>query len=116
MELKRAKQLISNGENIFATSSLNKFLSNKFSLSDFKNDKLILETFAKLDDHDIYACLKEWRREKDFVLSNLSSQILDRKPLKIKIQNSPFSEEKIKKDWCRFRNPALCDNYRYQHY
>ena len=96
--LKRAKELIINGENIFSTTSLKIFLNKKFILSEFKNDKSVLENFSQLDDHDIYACLKEWRKEKDFILSNLSGRILDRKPLKIKIQNTPFTNDEIKNE------------------
>ena len=96
--LKRAKELMINGENIFSTKSLKIFLNKKFILSEFKNDKSVLENFSQLDDHDIYACLKEWRKEKDFILSNLSGRILDRKPLKIKIQNTPFTNDEIKNE------------------
>ena len=96
--LKRAKELMINGENIFSTTSLKIFLNKKFILSEFKNDKSVLENFSQLDDHDIYACLKEWRKEKDFILSNLSGRILDRKPLKIKIQNTPFTNDEIKNE------------------
>ncbi|MGY8987468.1 MAG: HD domain-containing protein [Flavobacteriales bacterium] len=96
--LKRAKELMINGENIFSTTSLKIFLNKKFTLSEFKNEKSVLENFSQLDDHDIYACLKEWRKEKDFILSNLSGRILDRKPLKIKIQNTPFTSDQIKNE------------------
>ena len=93
--LKRAKQLIQNGEDIFSSSSLKIFLKNNYTIDHFKENDVILETFSKLDDHDIYSCIKEWSNHDDFILSSLSDRILNRKPLKIKTQNEKFSEDKI---------------------
>ena len=93
--LKRAKQLIQNGEDIFSSSSLKIFLKNNYTIDHFKKNDVILETFSKLDDHDIYSCIKEWSNHDDFILSSLSDRILNRKPLKIKTQNEKFSEDKI---------------------
>ncbi|MDG1718758.1 MAG: HD domain-containing protein [Flavobacteriales bacterium] len=93
--LKRAKQLIQNGEDIFSSSSLKIFLKNNYTIDHFKKNDFILETFSKLDDHDIYSCIKEWSNHDDFILSSLSDRILNRKPLKIKTQNEKFSEDKI---------------------
>mgnify|MGYP000017412824 FL=1 len=93
--LKRAKQLIQNGEDIFSSSSLKIFLKNNYTIDHFKKNDVILEIFSKLDDHDIYSCIKEWSNHDDFILSSLSDRILNRKPLKIKTQNEKFSEDKI---------------------
>ena len=93
--LKRAKQLIQNGEDIFSSSALKIFLKNNYTVNNFKENDDILESFSKLDDHDIYSCIKEWANHDDFILSSLSDRILNRKPLKIKTQNEKFSEKKI---------------------
>ena len=53
--LKRAKQLIQNGEHIFSSSALKIFLKNNYSADNFKKNNDILNTFSKLDDHDIYS-------------------------------------------------------------
>ena len=95
--LKRAKQLIQNGENIFSSSALKIFLKNNFIVNDFKENDDILESFSKLDDHDIYSCIKEWSHHDDFILSSLSDRILNRDPLKIKTQNKKFLEKEIDK-------------------
>ena len=55
-----------------------------------------MESFSELDDHDIYYCVKEWKNNSDFVLSSLCKRIINREPLKILIQNSPFSQENLK--------------------
>ena len=93
--LKRAKQLIQNGEDIFSSSALKIFLKNNYTVNNFKENDDILESFSKLDDHDIYSCIKEWSNHDDFILSSLSDRILNRNPLKIKTQNEKFSKKKI---------------------
>jgi hypothetical protein len=94
--LKRAKYLIMNNHDIFATPALSLFLKNNFSISDFENDNNLLENFAELDDNDIFICLKYWKKEEDFVLSNLAEMILNRNILKIKVQKNSFIESEIK--------------------
>jgi len=95
--LKRAKQLIQNETDIFSSSSLKIFLKNNYTVDNFKENDVILESFSKLDDHDIYSCFKEWANHDDFILSSLSIRILNRKPLKIKTQNEKFLEKEINK-------------------
>ena len=94
--LKRAKYLMMNNHDIFATPTLSLFLKSNFSISDFENDNNLLENFAELDDNDIFICLKYWKKEEDFVLSNLSEMILNRNILKIKVQKNSFIESEIK--------------------
>ena len=93
--LKRAKELIEERKEIFATPALLFFLKNNFTKKDFENNTQLLQQFAKLDDHDIYACLKQWMNHEDIVLSKLSNMIINRKLLKVKIQNTPFSQKAI---------------------
>ncbi|MBT4738355.1 MAG: HD domain-containing protein, partial [Flavobacteriales bacterium] len=75
--LKRAKQLIQNGTDIFSSSALKMFLKNNYTADNFIKNDDILEIFSKLDDHDIYSCLKEWANHDDFILSSLSIRILN---------------------------------------
>ena len=93
--LKRAKELIKERKNIFTTPPLLFFLKNNFTKKDFENNKHLLQQFARLDDHDIYICLKQWMNHKDIVLSRLSNMIINRKLLKVKIQKKPFSQKAI---------------------
>ena len=94
--LKRAKELINNGKEIYASPSLSVFLNNNYTLEDFENNPKLLNDFAELDDFDIYSALKYWKNNSDFVLSSLSKMILNRKLLKIKVQNTMFSTLEIK--------------------
>lgn len=73
--LRRAKELSRSGENLFATDSLNYFLKNK-SEKDL-NEKL--EHFTRLDDSDIWTCLKQWQYHSDKALSFISTSLINRK-------------------------------------
>lgn len=93
--LKRAKELMFNGKQIYATPSLSIFLKNNYLSSDFISQPQLLDNFAQLDDFEISVCLKNWCNNNDFVLSNLSQRIIHRKLLKIKIQNTMFKPSEI---------------------
>lgn len=93
--LKRAKQLTAQGMDLPASSALKFFLINTIDASNF--DDRVLNTFARLDDVDILSALKTWVENDDFVLKNLSSMLLHRELLKIKIKSEPFAVEKLRK-------------------
>lgn len=93
--LKRAKELVEEGKDVPASTALTFFLKNKISEDNFTKE--VLETFSKLDDFDVIAAMKEWVRSDDFVLRSLSSMIIDRDLLKIKIKSKPFGAKKMKK-------------------
>ncbi len=94
--LKRAKELFDKGEKLPANKALTFFLENKITQDNFTSE--VLETFSKLDDYDIVSAMKEWvLSSDDFVLSTLSSMIIDRDLLKIKIRKKPFGKEKKEK-------------------
>jgi len=57
-------------------------------------DKL-LENYAKLDDIDIAMAIKNLCEYEDYVLSFLSKGLTNRRLLKIKLQNAPFSRDDI---------------------
>jgi uncharacterized protein len=94
--LKRAKYLVQNGEDLFATSALKEFLSNDHSLEDFNTNEPLLDLFCQLDDFDIMTSIKEWINHNDKVLSTLSQKIIKRKLLKIELQDKPFEESYTK--------------------
>lgn len=88
--LKRAKTLVQNGEDLFSTSALMSFLKNDYCLNDFNTNPELLELFCQLDDFDIMTSIKEWTKHSDKVLSILSQKIIQRKLLKIELQDSEF--------------------------
>jgi HD superfamily phosphohydrolase len=93
--LKRAKELAESGHELFATPAFNVFLKGKITRSSFEKDKKVLEQFAELDDFDVLTSVKVWKHHSDFVLSKLSSFLVDRKLLKIKMFSAEVPDEKL---------------------
>lgn len=93
--LRRAKKLVQEGEELFASPALQFFLKNNVTKEDFENDASVLETFANLDDYDILGAIKVWQFADDIVLSELSRRLIDRELFKIEISKEPFKKERI---------------------
>ena len=93
--LKRANELAKAGTALFATPALHVFLDRKVTLDDFKNEPDLLTHFADLDDFDVLASVKVWKNHPDFVLSKLSSFLIDRRLLKIKLYSEEVPKEKL---------------------
>jgi hypothetical protein len=91
--LKRAKELTQRGVVLPCSQPLLFFMENKISQEDF--DAPTLNLFAQLDDYDIISALKMWQYHDDFVLKNLSSMIINRDLLKVKISEDKFSQEQV---------------------
>ena len=100
MLLRRAMELASRGEKLFATPSLEFFLYNRFP-EGIEQDHLnpawesIIRNFTLLDDDDILVSAKVWINHSDKVLSMLCSDFVNRNLYKIQLQNYPFEEERI---------------------
>jgi uncharacterized protein len=98
--LKRAKEMASEGEDIYSTPALRFFLYNnlgKEALSDegMFTPGIIASHFTKLDDSDILVSAKYWVDQSDRVLSDLSRRLMQRDLLAIELQNDPFPEKRL---------------------
>lgn len=93
--LKRAKVLHSKGEALKASKALAFFLNNEITIENFKDETL--DIFSQLDDYDVISAMKDWQHHDDFVLSNLSEMIINRKLLKIKFKNKKIKPEYLDK-------------------
>ena len=91
--LKRAKVLTHSGETLESSPALSYFLKNAVAQEDFTPS--VLEKFSKLDDYDIIGAMKSWQYHTDFVLKTLSTMLLNRDLLKIKIQDKEISSHII---------------------
>jgi len=91
--LKRARFLMEKGETLNSSTPLHYFLTHHIDINNFNGDTLL--KFAKLDDIDILAALKDWQYSNDFVLSSLCAMIINRKLLHIKVKKEPISETKF---------------------
>jgi HD superfamily phosphohydrolase len=96
--LKRAKELAEDGVELFSSTSLKYFMYQQISEDNFNDETL--DMFSKLDDYDVLSAIKEWSNHEDKVLSLLSKMIINRKLLRIEIQQKQFEKsdlnEKIK--------------------
>ncbi len=100
--IRRARELIKTDIEVFTPDYLGIFLNNEVSFEDFKAHKSYLEAFTKMDDNDIWACIKIWTKHSDYLLSSICQKLLDRKLYKIMISDQPFEVsflEKIQKDF-----------------
>lgn len=93
--LKRAKELTQKGIVLPCSEPLMYFLKNKVNLEAFDIENLDL--FSQLDDFDIISALKSWRKNDDFILSSLSSMIINRDLLKIKVSPDKVSTEELQR-------------------
>lgn len=85
--IRRARELITKGEDLFATTNLRLFLLQRPDLQTMKENPSFLRAFTLIDDHDILASVKEWTLHSDPVLSSLSQMLLNRKLFKIRFYN-----------------------------
>ena len=100
--LKRAKELYQKGIQVECSENLQFFIQNKINLEDFNDD--VLNKFSKLDDTDIIGALKIWQNHPDFTLSTLSTMIINRDLLKIKMSEIKFTAEDVQDILLQFTN------------
>ena len=93
--ISRAKDLLRQKKEIFFTPSLGVFLKNDFGIQDLENDPSLLEAFCRLDDFDIWACIKIWVDDPDRILSTLSRQFLNRDLFKVKLSGKELEKKTI---------------------
>ena len=94
--LLRAKELASQGVELFASPALRFFLYNDINPTEFYNNPDCLENFIQLDDNDIWTALKVWSTHTDKVLSTLSTGMINRNIFKVEISSEPISKDRKK--------------------
>ncbi len=88
--IRRAKELIARGQQVIAASNELNFFLQKINESVPIEENL--ETFCRLDDHDVMATIKNWCHHPDKILALLCRSLVERKLLKVKLQAEPFPE------------------------
>ena len=100
--IRRARELIENGEKITAASpAFDFFLNAKADVEVVSNN---LELFCLLDDNDVLCTIKNWSRHSDKILSLLCRSLVERKLFKVRLQSEPFHESEVnemKKEVCK---------------
>ncbi|AHF16639.1 HD domain-containing protein [Niabella soli] len=92
MIIRRAKELIRNGVQVTAaTKALEHFL-HRGAVPGMEDKRQLLQDFCNMDDHDMMATIKNWCSHPDKVLSRLSTDLVERRIMHIKLQSHPFEE------------------------
>lgn len=91
--LKRAKELVENGQSIKGSESLQYFLGHSVGMAEMNEENL--KRFATLDDYDVLSALKVWMHHGDFVLSRLSQMLINRNLLRIKMKTKRIAKAKM---------------------
>ena len=102
--LRRAKELVRLGNELFSSPALKNLLLHEYTLTDFSTNSKLLDDFAAIDDSDISVSVKVWMNSSDKILSDLCKRLVNRRLFKVLIQDQPFEnsflldiKEKIKK-------------------
>ena len=93
--LNRAKYLIRNGQQIFASPALLYFLANDVDKVWFDSHPETLTYYGELDDSDIWSAMKAWKHHEDKILSGLATDMLDRHIFKVEVTEEPVEETHI---------------------
>ena len=91
--LRRAKALVAEGHELFASPALAYFIKNDVDRQWFNTHEEALQMYAELDDSDIWSALKAWRHADDRILSMLATDMLDRRLFRVEVRDEPISEE-----------------------
>ncbi|MDD2256258.1 MAG: HD domain-containing protein [Bacteroidales bacterium] len=94
--LKRAKQLCQSGIHLPATEAFYHFLSGKQVHGVM--DDVSLDHFQMLDDNDVWSAIKTWQQHEDFVLSTLSTALVERILFKTEMSPKAPLETRIHED------------------
>ena len=91
--LRRAKYLVQQGQEVFATPALAYFLQNNIDADWFACHPEALQMYAELDDSDIWSALKVWKHSNDKILATLATDMIDRHLFKVEVTEERPSDE-----------------------
>ena len=92
--LERAREILLSGSKLFVVPSLKILLSQKITSENISQIDF-LSSFSKVDDYDVFTCVKVWVDSQDKILSILSKMMIERKLPKVKISAQKFSVEEV---------------------
>jgi HD superfamily phosphohydrolase len=94
--IRRAKELMQSGVELFASPALKYFLRESVERRAFLEGDA-LSRFSELDDYDVLGAIKVWKHADDPVLARLSSMMVDRRLPKIRLSHKQPTAEEIAK-------------------
>ena len=93
--LTRAKELLRQGQEVFASPALHYFLANDVDKDWFAAHPEALTFYGELDDSDIWSAMKAWKHHSDKILSTLATDMLDRHIFKVEVSETPVEEAHV---------------------
>ncbi|GAA4452840.1 HD domain-containing protein [Nibrella saemangeumensis] len=108
--LRRVRFLIRSGATVPASPDFLLFLCQTISLEEFRHSPDYLEAFTRIDDHDIWYCIKQWSRHPDRILSTLCQMLLNRRLFKIMLSPEPFAGKLVQEIEKQLRQKGLQDD------
>ncbi|MCQ2341539.1 MAG: HD domain-containing protein [Paludibacteraceae bacterium] len=91
--LTRAKELASQGVELFCSPALHYFLYHRVTDRDFALGSEAMRNYALLDDSDVISAIKAWMSHEDKVLRLLSEAFTNRNLFRPRLLEQPLSEE-----------------------
>lgn len=93
--ISRARDLISRGEELLSTASVEYFLRTGTDRPELPEGGIedFPEMFFKLDDAEVIASIRLWADNSDRVLSDLAKAFISRRLPAIRLSDKPFTEE-----------------------
>ena len=92
MAIRRAKELIRKGEQVYSTPDLAYFLQKDVTEKFIQKDLGWIDHFIRLDDNDIETAIKDWTLHPDRILSFLASDFVNRRLFKSMELQHPITE------------------------
>ncbi|MBQ0016804.1 MAG: HD domain-containing protein [Bacteroidales bacterium] len=93
--LRRARYLLSRGEELRGSVYLIDFLSHHYTRQSFDDRPELLDQFMMIDDSDIIATIKGWMLHQDRILSILADQLINRHLYAMRVSDTPFAIDTI---------------------
>jgi HD superfamily phosphohydrolase len=86
--IERARYLTNhNGLLPYQDSPIKDYLVKRLTHKDFQNSTPLLMEYGALDDHDIWAAIKQWKNAEDKILAYLCNSFINRNLFKIELSN-----------------------------
>lgn len=92
--LRRAQFLAMNGGELFGSPALLRFMRKRHDRASF-DEEAVLNDFLRLDDHDVMGAVKVWMQHSDPVLARLSSDLVERRTLRIRLSDTEWPAEQV---------------------
>ncbi|MAZ37002.1 MAG: phosphohydrolase [Crocinitomicaceae bacterium] len=106
--LKRAKSLAHRNVKLDCNAAIKTFLYEDVTKTQLAQETEYFNAFSQLDDYDIMAAIKEWQFHPDLVLSFLSSCLVNRKLLKVKLQSELIEPQLVSESRTKVQEKLSC--------